>query len=147
MQPIQREHWFPYPLETTYTTLTDVTKFAKIVKRIDSLKVLERTGQNGRVAAVIDLPGGKLVQTEGAVAGEDNEYLEFRTEKPFPMVIRWDLVGQTRDVVNGTSVTYSVAIDLSPVLAFLPAKILDGFLSTEMEGDLDRLLEILQTEN
>ena len=144
MQSIQRERWFPYPLEKTYIILTDVSKFARVVKRIDSLSVLERDGQNGRVAAVIDLPGGKLVATEGAVEGEDNQYLQFKTETPFPMTIRWDLQAATQDEISGTLVNYRVQIDLSSILSVLPTMILNGFLSSEMEGDLERLREILE---
>ena len=144
MQSIERERWLAFPLETTYAILTDVAKFAKIVKRIDSLTVLERVGQNGRVAAVIDLPGGKLISTEGEVEGDENQYLQFKTTEPFPMVIRWNLEAQTQDGTAGTFVKYHVQIDLSSILSVLPSIILNGFLSAEMEGDLDRLRLMLE---
>ncbi len=143
MQSIERERWLPFAIETTYTTLTDVDKFAKIVKRIDALHVLEREGANGRVNAVIDLPGGKLIETEGAVEGEDNQFLQFKSEEPFPMVIRWELKSETQDDISGTLVHYHVQLDLSSILSVLPTMILNGFLSAEMEGDLTRLNDML----
>lgn len=143
MQSIERDRWLPFTLEATYATLTDVDKFAQIVKRIDALEVLERAGQNGRVNAVIDLPGGKLIETQGAVEGEENQFLQFKSEEPFPMIIRWELKAETQGEISGTLVHYHVQLDLSSILAVMPTMILNGFLSAEMEGDLTRLNDML----
>jgi ribosome-associated toxin RatA of RatAB toxin-antitoxin module len=147
MQTVERTRWLPYSSAQIYHVLTDVEKFAQIVKRIIALDVLERNGDVGRILATIDLPGGKTIQAEGRVSGSNNEKLAFETDKPFPLAINWQLSPAEQDGSPGTTVSYTVAVDLSAKVAFLSKIVLNGYLSTELEGDLDRLEQFLQDED
>ena len=144
MQEIKRTQWLPYSAEAIYTVLTDVEKFAQIVKRVDSLTVLERDDIRGKVKAVVDLPGGKIFQTEGVVIGDHNQNLSFQTQEPFPLEIHWALQAETRNHTMGTLVDYTIRVDLSPIIAFVPDVVLNGYLSAEMDGDLKRLEALMQ---
>lgn len=143
MQEIERSQWLPHSVESIYAVLTDVEKFTTIVKRVDSLTVLERDDIRGKVKAVVDLPGGKIFQTEGVVSGNHNETLSFETQKPFPLEIHWALQAETRDNEAGTLVNYKIRLDLTSIIAFVPDIVLNGYLSAEMDGDLKRLEELL----
>ncbi len=143
MQSITRSRWFPHSPTTIYSVLSNPDKLARVVKRLHSVTVLERTGDQGAVRAVIDLPGGKFIETEGHVEGLEDQNLHFQTEQPFPLKISWALQSETQDTRSGTAVEYTVAVDFSPVLAFISGMVLNGFLSSEMEGDLQRLTDLL----
>lgn len=143
MQEIERNQWLPHSVEDIYAVLTDVEKFAAIVKRVDSLTVLERDDIRGKVKAVVDLPGGKVFQTEGIVSGNHNETLSFETQEPFPLEIHWAVRAEPQNNMPGTLVNYKIRLDLSPIVAFVPDIVLNGYLSAEMDGDLKRLEEIM----
>jgi ribosome-associated toxin RatA of RatAB toxin-antitoxin module len=145
MQEIERSQWLPYSVESIYTVLTDVEKFAMIVKRLDSITVLERDDIRGKVKAVVDLPGGKIFETEGVVSGNHNKALSFTTQQPFPLEIHWALQSDTHNNEPGTLVNYTIRIDLSPIIGFVPDIVLNGYLSAEMDGDLKRLEAIMQS--
>lgn len=140
MQTVTRSRQFPYKPEIIYELITTPNKLAQIVKRLESITVLEREGETGRVLAVLDLPGGKSVETEGHVVGDYGKQVRFSTAEPFPLEITWELKAHGDD---STQVNYTIAVDFSPVLAFLSAIVLKGYLSAEMERDIDRLHELL----
>ena len=144
MQTVERSRWLPYNQSEIYAVLTDVQKFAQIVKRIVSLEVLERNGEVGRILAKIDLPGGKTIQTEGRVTGNLDDNLAFNSDQPFPMAITWQLMASEQDGTAGTMVSYSIAVDLSSKVAFLSQLVLNGYLSSELDGDLGRLETFVQ---
>lgn len=144
MQEIERTQWLPYSVDAIYAVLTDVEKFTTIIKRVDSLTVLERDDIRGKVKAVVDLPGGKIFHTEGVVSGNYNQNLSFQTQEPFPLEIHWVLQAETRNRTMGTLVNYTIRLDLSPIIAFVPDIVLNGYLSAEMDGDLKRLEALMQ---
>ncbi|MCB9435725.1 MAG: SRPBCC family protein [Anaerolineales bacterium] len=139
MQNITCTRWFPHPTSTIYQTLTTPDKLPQIVKRLQAVDVLERAEEQGRVWAKIDLPGGKVIETEGTVTGTLNQYLAFETEKPFPLQISWRLSPES----NGTAVQYTIGVDFSPVIELLSGLVLKGYLQPEMEQDLSKLESLL----
>lgn len=143
MQSIKCSRWMPYPVEQIYLTLTDPNKLAAVVKRLHSVRVLDRHDNFGSVIATLDLPGGKFIETKGKVVGEENKLLMFSSEAPFPLEIKWEVAPDIQAGKTGTQVTYTVSVDFSPLVAFVSGMVLKGFLGTEMEQDLDRLNGLL----
>jgi ribosome-associated toxin RatA of RatAB toxin-antitoxin module len=146
MHTVSRSRWMPYTPESIYAALTAPEKLAQIVKRIDSIQVLERQGDYGKVLARIDLPGGKMIETVGTVEGEVGKSLIFTTTEPFPLSNLWEFEVRSQDGAPGTYVTNTLQLDLSPVAAFVSGLVLTGYLSAELDGDLERLEEMVANE-
>lgn len=146
MQTITRSRWMAFEVTTLYTVLTDSEKFAKIVKRINHLEVVERRSDDeGIVLAQLDLPGGKTLKTKGEVKGVLNQRLSFETNQPFPLEILWELQPENHGEVEGALVTYTVSMDLSPMVSFVPERVVKGYMSSEMDGDLKRLEDTVES--
>ena len=146
MKTIERQRWIPYPADQVYLALTDPNTIEKVVKRIESLEILERDQETGTILVTIDLPGGRSIETEGKVDGIPGVELTFTTEAPFPMVIKWRMEPDqpSKEEPIGTQVTYNIALDLSPIVAFVPDVVLRGYLSSELESDLERLESVMR---
>lgn len=145
MHSVTCDSWLPYSTEKIYAVLTDADKLTQVVKRLAAIEVLDREGESGDVVAIVDLPGGKTFRTLGHVEGIAGQSLTFKTDMPVALHIMWELTPHSREDQNGTQVTYTVAIDLKPVAAFVSKVMLRGYLSSEMQRDLATLEEILST--
>lgn len=143
MYDISCTRWFAYTPSTIYQTLTTPDKLPLVVKRLRAIGVLERGENQGRVWAKIDLPGGKLLETEGTVTGTLDQYLAFTTEKPFPLHISWYLFPENAR----TAVEYTIGIDFKPLADFLSGAVLKGYLQPEMEQDLLQLENLLSVHS
>jgi hypothetical protein len=139
MHIISRSRWIPYSPHFVYDVLTNPEKFEQIVGRIESIRVLEREGQRGKVLAKIDLPGRKWIETIGMVEGEIGKWVKFSANDPFPLRITWQLQPEIQGTLIGSRVTNIVELDLSPLVAFWSKLALTGYLSTEIDEDLQRL--------
>lgn len=146
MQTITQSCWVPYPPQAVYTILTDPDKLIMVVKRLKSIEVLSRDGETGDVKTVLDLPGGKSLTTHGNVIGQPNQSLVFSASNPVHLVIAWGLEEHFQDGQIGTSISYRVEVDLSPVAAFVSGLMLKGYLSSEMKRDLQTLEDLLAAE-
>ena len=146
MKSINQSRWMPYHPNHIYQLLTESEKLTQVVKRIQSIEVLERYAESGKVRARIDLPGGKFVDMIGHVEGEVGQRLSFNGEQPFPLQIIWKLTDDVQDGKIGTIVLYTVKVDLSPVVAFISNLVLGGYLSAEMKKDLDMLEDLMAHE-
>ena len=91
MQHVESSLWLPYDARSIYECLTDPNSLARVVKRIDSIAVIDRDGDSGSVVVVPDLPARKVVETTGHVSGTPYEQLTFRTDEPFPLEFAWKL--------------------------------------------------------
>ena len=147
MQTVTSSRWVQFPIDFVYLTLTDPQKLVSVVKRLKKIDVLERTEKQGSVIAQIDLPGGKLIETHGTVTGTPDKKLSFSTDKPLPLTINWELEAAEQSSVIGTAITYSVSVDFSPMVAFVSGIVLKGYLSSEMEQDLQNLVDLLAAES
>lgn len=146
MKSINQSRWMPFQSNHIYHLLTEPEKLTQVVKRITAIEVLERHEESGKVRIQIDLPGGKFVEMIGQVEGEVGEYLSFSGEQPFPLHIDWDLSDDLQDGKLGTTVSYTIKVDLSPVVAFISNLVLGGYLAAEMRKDLDKLEDLLAHE-
>ncbi|MBI5930960.1 MAG: SRPBCC family protein [Chloroflexi bacterium] len=147
MHTISRTRWIPYSPHFVYAVLTDPEKFEQIVKRIEAIRILERHGERGTILAKIDLPGRKWIETTGTVEGEVGKRLVFTTHEPFPLKITWDLKPEIQGTLIGSRVTNSVELDLSPIAALWSKLVLTGYLSTEIDDDLQRLEDTVANES
>jgi hypothetical protein len=143
MQSVTCDHWLPFTPDKIYATLTDTDKLAQIVKRLESIEVLDRNGDSGDVMAVIDLPGGKKFRTLGHVEGIPGQRLAFQTDMPVTLNIIWELSAETREGQHGAYIQYTAEIDFKSVAAFVSKVMLHGYLSSEMQRDLETLESIL----
>lgn len=146
MQSVNCSRWIPFSVDVVYETLTSPEKLASVVKRLHSLTVLDRQGNVGSVLAVLDMPGGKVVETKGKVDGDEGKWVRFSSEQPFPLEIKWEVTAEDRNAIAGTQISYTITVDFSPLVAFVSGLVLKGFLSTEMEQDLDRLVALINAE-
>ncbi|NDJ87243.1 MAG: SRPBCC family protein [Chloroflexi bacterium] len=146
MQTISCSRWIGRSPSDVYEVLTDPAKLVTIVKRLAGIEVLHRDGDVGRVKAILDLPGGKHVATEGKVTGRSDSFLSFTTSTPFELEITWELTADLRDGIAGTDVVYRAGVDFGPMIEFLSKLVLSGYLTTEMERDLDKLEGFLANE-
>lgn len=145
MQSVTCSHWSPYPSHDIYTTLTDPVKLAAVVKRLQSIEVLDRNEETAEVVTIIDLPGGKVFRTMGHVEGIPGQQIIFRTDLPLKLNIIWEFATEIRDEVEGTAINYTVEVDFAPVAKFISKVMLHGYLSSEMQRDLAKLDEIMST--
>jgi len=146
MKSINQSRWMPYQSTHIYQLLTESEKIIQVVKRIKTVEVLERHAESGKVRTQIDLPGGKFVNMIGVVEGEVGQRLSFTGEQPFPLQIVWELRDEVQDGQIGTIVSYTIKVDLSPVVAFISNLVLGGYLSAEMKKDLDKLEDLMAHE-
>ena len=146
MQTINRTAWLPFAPDQIYTVLTDPEKLSAVVKRLEHIEVLERDGEHGKVMATLDLPGGKTLQTPGEVNGIPGEALSFSTIEPVVLNITWGLKAEAQDGIHGTAIDYGIAVDFSPVAAFISGVMLKGYISSEMKRDLRALERLMDQE-
>lgn len=144
MQSVSRSVWLPYRPKQIYQVLTDPDKLAAIVKRLEHIEVLERNGEEGKVMATIDLPGGKSLETPGYVQGVPEQRLSFSTKEPVVLNIIWQLSPATEEGIAGTAIIYTIEVDFSPVATFISGVMLKGYISSEMKRDLRTLERIME---
>ena len=139
MQHVEASQWLPYTPETIYDCLTDPDSLARVVKRIDQISVIDREGDRGRVAVVLDLPARKVVETTGQVSGVPHQQLSFRTDEPFPLEFSWKFTPER----DGTQVTAALGVDLSRYGIPMAGILVRSIISSELKDDLGRLQALM----
>jgi hypothetical protein len=143
MTKVTYSRWIPYDHETVYNVLTDLDVLPQIVNRINSIEVIERDGNVGKVNIKMDLPARIVVDSAGEVEGVPHERLSFRTQDPFPIQFAWTLTPKTQNGTAGTELVASLNLGIKEN-AFANM-IIKNVMSAELNGDVDRLVQWLKT--
>lgn len=139
MDTVQTSRWLPHTPQTIYEFLTTPDALAAVVKRIEQARVVERQGEQGKVAVTLDLPARKTVDTIGEVDGLPYEQLSFKTQDPFPLHFQWQLAPHTENGQHGTQVTASLGVDLSAFGIPIAGLLVRSIIASELKEDLGRL--------
>lgn len=139
MLNVELSRWMPYSPAAIYQALTEPQTLEAVVGRISEVKIVEQNGTTGRVAVKIDLPLKQFIETTGDVSGDQDEWIEFQTHKPFPMRFIWRFAPLEQDGQVGTDVYGALNFDLSAFGIPISPLLIKGIVSAELKEDLDRL--------